>query len=127
MTLTLVAHLEYRFIQVYDSLTFIVENGGLKDRETALLESEHYAEMKRARSLGQKPIPEAFVAKYSLNNIVELESRLPEVSRAPTRVDAFDRFASIERGLEPIEDCVSELELAIDSAIQMEIDIARGK
>jgi hypothetical protein len=127
VVLALVAHLKDRFEQLQDSLKSIVEDGGLSDKENALRESQRYAEIQRALRLGQKPTMGAFVAKYSLSNILELEARVPEVSGAPTRIDAFDRFGSIEKELEPIEDCVSELGLAIDKAIQMEIDIARGK
>jgi len=127
VVLTLVAHLKDRFEQFHDSLKFLVQDGGLNDKEKALRESQRYVEIQRALNSGQKPMTHAFVAKYSLSNILELEARVPELSSAKTRIDAFERFAAIERELEPIEDCVSELGMAIDAAIQMEIDIARGK
>ena len=46
---------------------------------------------------------------------------------APGRLDAFDRFAAVERQLEPVEECVYEIVRRIDEAIQLAIDIARGK
>jgi hypothetical protein len=62
-----------------------------------------------------------------MQSICELNSQVSEVRSARTRVDAFERFATVEKALEPIEDCVTDLITAIDAAIQLEIDIARGK
>jgi hypothetical protein len=42
-------------------------------------------------------------------------------------LDAFARFAAIEKYLEPIEGCVYEVAGQIDAAIQLVVDIARGK
>lgn len=42
-------------------------------------------------------------------------------------VRAFERFAEIERALEPVETAVVELVVEIDNYIQMQVDIMRGK
>ena len=60
-------------------------------------------------------------------SIEELESQLPQIRKAGRRVDAFDCFATIEKALEPIEECVNYLEGLLDAEIQLQIDIARGK
>jgi hypothetical protein len=121
-------HLRDRFSELDDSLDFVVKNGrGAKDKEAALNECEHYAEVQRVARQSQPPAANAFVPKYSMRSIQELEARLPQVRSAPSRLDAFDRFAIIESELEPVEGCVYEIAGQIDEAIQLAIDAARGK
>jgi hypothetical protein len=119
-------HLNDRFCQLGDSLEFIVENGGLADRETALVKSQYYAEIAPPADLWQA-IPSAFVPKYSLSSIQELEAQLSHIRSAPNRLGAFGRFATVEKALEPIEKSVNDLARRIDAAIQLAVDIARGK
>ncbi len=119
-------HLKDRFRQLGDSLEFIVENGGLADQETALVKSQYYAGVSPPADLWQA-IPSAFVPKYSLSSIQELEGQLSHVRSAPNRLGAFGRFANVEKALEPIEKSVNDLARRIDAAIQLAVDIARGK
>jgi hypothetical protein len=59
--------------------------------------------------------------------IEALEARATQIAGAATRLDAFDRFAAVERELEPIEHCVYDLAREVSWAIQAEIDRLRGK
>lgn len=125
---TLADHLRDRFSDLDDSLDFVVKNGGrANDKEAALTDSQYYAEIQRSGGQSQPPATVPFLPKYSLRSIQELEGRLPQVRGAPGRLDAFDRFAAVERQLEPVEECVYEIVRRIDEAIQLAIDIARGK
>ncbi len=119
-------HLKDRFCQLRDSLEFIVENGGLADQDTALVKSQYYAEVPPPADLW-RTIPSAFVPKYSLSSIQELEAQLSHIRSAPNRLGAFGRFATVEKALEPIEKSVNDLARRIDAAIQLAVDIARGK
>jgi hypothetical protein len=49
------------------------------------------------------------------------------IHRAPTRIETFRCFATLEKKLEKIEPAAFELERDIDQYIQLEIDRARGK
>lgn len=120
-------HLQDRFAQLDESLDFIVENSGrAANKEEALKESQYYAECQR--TTGPQPPPaNTFVPKYTLHSIQTLAVQLPQVRVAPSRVDAFAQFAAIEKDLEPVEECVYEVVGKIDEAIQLAIDIARGK
>jgi hypothetical protein len=120
-------HLRDRLSLLHDALDFIVENSELSSKEAALKESQFYAEARRTAELLQKPAVNAFVPTYSLRSIQEMETQLSQIRSAPNRLNAFDRFAAVERALEPVETCVNELAWKIDEAIQLAIDIARGK
>ena len=121
-------HLRDRFSLLHDALDCIVENSELSGKEAALKENlQFYAEARRTAELLQKPAVNAFVPTYSLRSIQEMETQLSQIRSAPNRLNAFDRFAAVERALEPIETCVNELAWKIDEAIQLAIDIARGK
>lgn len=124
---TLANHLRDRFSSLYDSLDFIVENGGFTKREEALGESESYAYSQLTSGQPQPTAAKTFVPRYSLRFIEDLEARTSEVLTASTRVRAFDCFATVEKELERVEECVNELAGAIDCAIDLAIDIARGK
>jgi hypothetical protein len=120
-------HLQDRFAQLDESLDFIVESSGqAANKEEALRESQYYAE--RQRSTGpQTPPANTFVPKYTLQSIEALTIKLPQVRSAPSRLAAFSQFATIEQELEPVEEYVYALAARIDEAIQMAVDIARGK
>jgi hypothetical protein len=122
---TLADHLQERFAQLDEALDFIVENiGRAANKEEALKEIQFHIE--RQRATGQPPTAGTFVPKYTMGSIQTLSSQLPQVRGAPSRVEAFARFADVEKGLEPIEESVYEVAGQIDEAIQLAIDAARG-
>jgi hypothetical protein len=125
---TLATHLRNRFADLDDNLTLIVENMNLgTGKELALGASQFYAEVERT---GGQPPPEAlkaFVPKYTLQSIRDLEAQAVQVGTAATRLEAFQRFSHIENDLEPIELCVGRMAQAVDLAIQQELDRRRGK
>ena len=123
---TLAEHLQNRFAEMDDSLTFIAENGAHRSsKETALWDSQFYAEKHRTGAPAAQM--KSFVPKYTLQSISSLEEQIVNVSSAPTRLDAFHQFSLIEKDLEPIETDVSDMAAAIDEFIQAEIDRIRGK
>jgi len=124
---TLADHLHDRFLSLDDGFEFIVDNSNVKDKEEALRDSQYYAEMERTVNSPQALDKRNFVPKYLLRFIDELEARIDQVRNAATRLEAFGRFSEIERELEPIEECVNAMVWGIDEAIQLQIDIARGK
>lgn len=126
---TLADHLRNRFEEFESALAFISENLGrhAPDQESALRESQYHAESQRTRERCAQLPRASFVPTYTMQSIELLQNRLPEVSGAATRLSAFDSFSAIERELEPIEECVHNLAVQIDMAIQAEIDRIRGK
>jgi hypothetical protein len=117
-----------RFSELHDSLDFIVENCGRSaNKEEALRESEYYAECQRLAGQAQPPPAATFVSKYSIRKIRNLEELVSQVRASSSRVQAFARFAAVEKDFEPIEQCVRDLAAEIDQAIQIASDIARGK
>jgi hypothetical protein len=48
-------------------------------------------------------------------------------TKAGTHIEAFERFAVLERDLEPIETAAVDLVVEIDNYIDMQLDIMRGK
>jgi hypothetical protein len=127
VTTALAEHAESRFEDLYDALDFVVQNTDTTDRSQALRASQYWYVVRQGKLAAARTPIDAFVAQYSLPDIEALRRRVDEVRAAEDRIDAFDRFAQIERALEPIErpvvDSVDEVELMI----QHEIDRARGK
>jgi hypothetical protein len=67
-------------------------------------------------------------AAITIEALDELRSHVGGgIRRAQTRLEAFHEFSLLESQFEPIESCVGELASRIDQAIQLEIDIRRGK
>jgi hypothetical protein len=115
---TLADHLRDRFLALYESLDFIVENGGRNlDREQALREVQLFG-LQTQLITG---------CKYSMNSLELLESTISAVRGENDRIKAFHLFANIESELEPIEESVNGLVRESDFAIQLAIDEARGK
>ena len=56
-----------------------------------------------------------------------LTARIPFITAANSRIEAFQRFAGLEQDFEPIETALSEFVLQVDSYIEMQSDISRGK
>jgi hypothetical protein len=50
-----------------------------------------------------------FVPKYFLRSIEELEAQVDQVRNAASRLEAFGSFSTIERVLEPVEECVNAM------------------
>lgn len=124
---TLADHLRDRFLNLDDGLEFIVDNSNVKDKEEALRDGQYYAEMERTMNPPHALDKRNFVPKYFLRSIEELEAQVDQVRNAVSRLEAFGSFSTIERELEPVEECVNAMVWGIDEAIQLQIDIARGK
>jgi hypothetical protein len=109
---TLAKHLEDRFSAFNESLDFIVQNGGIVvDRQAALHRSQVNSKHPR----------------QSIEWIQKRAASIPKVRAASSRLESFERFASIEELFEPLEECVNNLAREIDQGIQIAIDLARGK
>ena len=62
-----------------------------------------------------------------IRDIESIEERAGRIARAESRLEAFAEFSRLENSLESIEEPVDMLAIHVDNAIQMEIDIRRGK
>ena len=69
----------------------------------------------------------AIHSQIHLKDIELLRERLPEIRKASDRLDAFNTFSQLETGFEPIESCVQALAAKVDSAIEFEAEMLRGK
>ncbi|MGA9060424.1 MAG: hypothetical protein WB341_02040 [Terracidiphilus sp.] len=127
VAIALADHLQDRFLNLDGALKFVAENSCVKDKEEALRISQYYAEIDRTKKQPTELEKRNFTPKYYLHSIQELETQVPLVRSAADRLTAFSSFSATERKLEPIEECVNEMVLAIDSAIELQSEIARGK
>jgi hypothetical protein len=129
VALTLRRHFDSRLDDLESSLDFIVEVAtGVQDRESALAASQ---EFKRKRSASYQPQRKkgngGAPYSYSVESIQSLRQRAETVGSATSRLAAFEHFSHLEQELEPLESCVEALALALDMAIQTQIDLSRGK
>jgi hypothetical protein len=121
---TLVEHLESRFAELWDALDFVVDNSPLASRDDAV----RFAQLDP--SVDGRYIEEllsSFRPKWSEQTVTQLESRIPEIEAAPTRLDAFAIFSDLETDLESVERPVLDVASSIDQGIQLEVDRLMGK
>lgn len=120
-------HLESRIEDLYAELDFIKDGLiGPLDREGAIKESQYVSEFKDGRTKAVCPRNE-FVGTYTIRSVEDIHDQLRQIGEAVGRLDAFSRFAQLERELEKIESPVEQLASEVDQMIQLQIDIARGK
>ena len=125
---SLLEHLNDRFSQFMDRLTFINKNSPTGDSLDTSLKAVQFwiADRNRNPHLRDNKF-QNFSPKYTMDSINNLKSRVNSIKPDMDKVEMFALFSDIEEALEPIELQVCEVEEALDSAIQMAIDIARGK
>ena len=123
----LVEHLASRIEDVFEALDFVVENSQCPDREAAIKDSYRFALTGRDAIGPNRCTLEEVESRHSTAFLVELRQKLSEIGDSSNRFEAFQRFAVLELQLEFVEDNVQELVAGIEHAIQMAIDIARGK
>ena len=121
----LTEHIDSRFEELDDALDSLVTDTSIPDREAVLTFSQYLSET--GDRCFDPVILRTFPAKYRLNSVDQLRKKISQISAAQNRLDAFSKFSSIEKELEPIEAVVYSLARAVDEWIQVQIDIARGK
>jgi hypothetical protein len=120
-------HLKSRFDEFESNLDYIIQHSIFADREAALKASQYVAEEETGTIDFERCPFESFKAAYSLRTVEEVKARLSGIKRTADRFEAFQLFSLIETDIEPIENRVQALVEQIDCAIQMAIDISRGK
>jgi hypothetical protein len=122
----LAEYLEDRFADFFGQLRYIAENlQSVTDEVGALAEAYSYRDSRVKFPDGE--IPKRKLERQPIVWIREREQFISTVREAGTRIEAFERFAVLERDLEPIETAVEDLVVEIDNYIDMQVDIMRGK
>ncbi len=125
---SLIEHLNDRFSQFMERLKFINENTRPNDSLDVTLKSVQFWVEDRTRSPHSRDSGfQRFTPKYTLDWVNSLKDQVSSMGPNMDKVDLFARFSDIEEAFEPVESQVCEVNEALDSAIQMAIDIARGK
>jgi hypothetical protein len=119
--------MEKRLEEVAKALNFVVTNSNCPDAETAIRDSYECNTYKRKEEGRTTKALEAAKEKHNLRYLGEVEGKVGEISNTQNELDAFGLFGQIELEFEPIEESVLALESELDAAIQLQIDIARGK
>lgn len=65
--------------------------------------------------------------RYTGRSVSKFPERIAKIKSANSLLLAFDRFASVERDLEPLEEKIALVRKVIDEDIAMEVDRRRGK
>jgi hypothetical protein len=123
-------HLVSRLDELREGLDFICEN---VERDAT-----HEKELKKIqfwKKTGRIPKNETdqqyivYEPKYTLANLSEWQAKAEQLETqvGEGKLKLLREFCEIERHLELLEEMVNEVASLIDQAIQLEIDIARGK
>jgi hypothetical protein len=70
---------------------------------------------------------QTYVAGYSMDILHQWKTDANMLREENDRLDLFRRFSALEGTMEPLENRINEAATSLDSAIQLAIDIARGK
>lgn len=123
---TLSDHLQSRIDDLREALDFITDNADLGDPSDGL----KLAQIDPSEPFDVRRWPEILehvAARWSVNDIDQLESDIESVGTATERLEAFAAFSQLEERLELIEEPVHRTAGEIDTVIQLEVDRLRGK
>lgn len=125
---TLALNLECRIIEVNEALDFICgESRDHVDRGKALAYAQGFALEEIKNEPPYRSVPRDVSRPLSLEHLSELVLFPNLIRAAPNPVEGFEIYAEADPLLERIEFVVSRLAGAIDEAIELQIDAARGK
>jgi hypothetical protein len=125
LTSVLSSYMDDRIEDFYRELDFLVENLNLDSRAAALTETIKFR--KDSIQYAGNEVPKKPLEPRTIVWLEELRSKIPSIRRCAARVEAFHRFAELERELEPVEVALGEFTSEVDAHIQLQVDIARGK
>jgi hypothetical protein len=125
----LVEHLTDRLNEMEEQLTFVVENSTLGPGDpSVVLKSIQFRDSGERRTLTERgPDFAAFAPRHSVKSFSRWRSETAKLEDMNDRFELFDRFATIEDEFEPVEASIRKTARELDSAIQLAVDIARGK
>jgi hypothetical protein len=125
---TLAEHLLARIADLRGALESLVEETRhFTSPEQVVRESQYYAAARDAGDVAYRPPPPDYDPPYRLSVLDELEARAAEITSAPSSLAAFGVYSELEVSLEGLERPVYAVVAEVDRAIQLAIDIARGK
>jgi hypothetical protein len=64
---------------------------------------------------------------FKLEDFVRLQCEIKNLRQAENKLMLFSAFADAEAKFELVEECVHELDMVLEAAAQLELDIERGK
>jgi uncharacterized protein YecT (DUF1311 family) len=119
-------YMDGRFEAFVGELDYIAMNlQQVPDQDAALAEAYEYRESRVQNP--ENEIPPLKIERRTLAWFKVREEQVALIRSAKSRLEAFEQFAAIERDIEPTETAVSEVVSQIDSYIDMQVDIMRGK
>jgi hypothetical protein len=123
---TLAAHLRSRVEELLDALDFVADATALESRAAVLRFAQFGAAIDRG-DVRPDSHPARFQPAWSLARISGLRGAIAAVERTVDRLAAFEAFSAVEREIESLEREVYDLAHQVDSEIQFQVDLARGK
>lgn len=124
---TLTEHLKNRFADLHSKLDFIAESLSLSNKEVALKTSQYRTDIKCGAVNKSKCSIDDYQARYQMESVHRLQNSVAGIKGATDRVDAFHKFSELEKEFEPAELCVNQLAEDIESSIEFQLDLQRGK
>jgi hypothetical protein len=125
----LVEHLTDRLNEMEEQLAFVVENSTLgPGNPSVVLKAIQFRDSGEGRMLTERgPDFAAFAPRHSEKSFNRWRSETARLGPVNDRFELFNRFATIEDEFEPLEASIRKTARELDSAIQLAVDIARGK
>ena len=112
-------HLESRVEELFEALAFIKEKDFDQIKSWIVSHSEKFSEANKEYK--------SVVIAFKAEDFAHVRTEIEALRQIDDKVSLFSAFANAEAKFEPVEECVHELAREIDAAIQLQVDIERGK
>ena len=111
-----------------ESIDFVMRDGlGFKSREKTLKMIQLIQSGTLVGPVDYKKPLREFIPKFTMKNLSLWKKQIKKLDKAKNKIRLFKDFAEIETEFEELELILMNAAMELDSAIQHQIDIARGK
>lgn len=121
-------HLKSRIQEVIEALDFVMRDGLRINSRSESLKCIQFTASGQVIGLRDRRVAlKGFRPKYSIKDFGRWRGDVIKFDKIKNKVSLFVAFADIEQNFEELESIICEAAADLDSAIQLEIDVMRGK
>lgn len=126
---TLIDHPTDRLNEMEEQLALVVENSTLGPGDpSVVLKAIQFRDSGAQRKIIERgPEFDTFAPRNTINSFTRWRAETARLDSTSDRFELFDRFATIEDEFEPLETAIRRTARELDAAIELAVDIARGK
>ena len=124
---SLIGHLTDRLGAMENELDFVAQHSRVGPDRELILKDVQFWHSKHSGKLPKEAAFDTYVPQFNLACMPRWRGQVTSLSTVDDKSEMFDVFGTIEDDFEPLETMIDDAVSSIDAAIQIQIDIARGK